>query len=214
MPSSVPLQVAVTVWLVALAWIDFRTRRLPHWGTTLPLVGVAGVHTIRAIVTWILVGWMPEVADASAIADGLSVGLAFLAVLLSDRWWALLPGAGALGLTLAQGSATGQALVITWLVALALARANVLGAGDAKLAMALVGLFPDPRLAWLLLASAGVVSGLYLLLRHGPAAVFLVWQATRDLLRLRLPAEEDLDRGQPMAVAVTLAGVVYVWLLF
>jgi Flp pilus assembly protein protease CpaA len=208
MPFSVPLQVAVTAWLVALAWIDFRTRRLPHWGTTLPLVGVAGYHAIRVIATWV-----SGVTNASAIADGISVGLAFLAVLLSDRWWALLPGAGALGLALAQGSASGQALVVTWLVALALARANVLGAGDAKLAMVLVGLFPDPRLAWLLLASAGVVSGLYLLVRHGPAAVLLVWQATRDLLRLRLPAEEDLDRGQPMAVAVTLAGVVYVWLL-
>jgi hypothetical protein len=209
MPSSVLLQVAVTAWLVALAWIDFRTLRLPHWGTTLPLVGVAGYHAVRAIVTWV-----SGVTDASAIADGISVGLAFLAVLLSDRRWALLPGAGALGLAFFQGSMAGQALVITWLVALALAKANVLGAGDAKLAMALVGLFPDPRLAWLLLASAGVVSGLYLLVRHGPAAVLLVWQATRDLVRLRLPVEEDLDRGQPMAVAVTLAGVVYVWLLF
>ena len=153
-------------------------------------------------------------ADAPAIADGLSVGLAFLAVLLSDRWWALVPAAGALGLALAQGSASGQATAVTWLVALALAKANVLGAGDAKLAMALVGLFPDPRLAWLLLASAGIVSGLYLLARHGPAAVFLVWQTTRDLVRLRLPSEEDLAGGQPMAVAVTLAGMVYVWLLF
>jgi Flp pilus assembly protein protease CpaA len=208
MPFSLPLQVVVTAWLVALAWIDFRTRRLPHWGTTLPLVGVAGYHAIRVIATWV-----SGVTNASAIADGISVGLAFLAVLLSDRWWALLPGAGALGLAFFQGSAAGHALIITWLVALALARANVLGAGDAKLAMALLGLFPDPRLAWLLLASAGVVSGLYLLARHGPAAVLLVWQATRDLLRLRLPAEEDLDHGQPMAVAVTLAGVVYVWLL-
>lgn len=78
------------------------------------------------------------------------------------------------------------------------------GAGDAKLLMALVALFPTTEFALIL---AGVV-----------LAVTVPWTAVRyrrrpmDLFRNLRPSEERLEReGLPFAWVYALGGLVYLW---
>jgi hypothetical protein len=209
MHFSILARLGVTAWLSVMAWQDVKRRRLPHWGTTIPLAALACYHAGWGVGRWLAAGWTP------AIADGLAAGLAFLAVLLSDSWWASLPAAGALALAFAQGATAGQTIAVAWLVALALAKAGIVGEGDAKVAMVSFALYPDPLLGACLLGACLLAGGIALARRLGRAAPVLVRLTLRDGLAGRFPARTG-DTGVlvvPLAPVLAVGALVYLWLV-
>jgi hypothetical protein len=199
----------VTIWLVILVVQDVRHRRLSHWLTTVPLVVIA-IALGTAVFNWLAEGWSPFVADPVALV------LAFIAVLVSDTWAALVPAVSALALAWWQGTPAGQVAVTCWLIALALAKAGAWGAGDAKVLMILLALYPDIRLA-IAVAAAIIVLGLAMLVRRlGPAFPFLLLMTLRDGLAGRFPARTG-ETGVVVTglMPVIAAGaLVYVWGLY
>jgi hypothetical protein len=211
LPSGIPFDaVAVTIWLVILVVQDVRHRRLSHWLTTVPLVVIAIVALGTAVFNWLAEGWSPFVADPVALV------LAFIAVLVSDTWAALVPAVSALALAWWQGTPAGQVAVTCWLIALALAKAGAWGAGDAKVLMILLALYPDVRLA-IAVAAAILLIGLAMLVRRlGPAFPFLLLMTLRDGLAGRFPARTG-ETGVVVTglMPVIAAGaLVYVWGLY
>jgi Flp pilus assembly protein protease CpaA len=87
---------------------------------------------------------------------------------------------------------------------------HVIGAGDAKLLMALFGALPSVSFT-LLLAAVIVLFG-------APRILYARWRARRSgqpVTGLRRPTEEDLlTRGSPDAWQTALAGALYVWWLY
>lgn len=214
MLSDVPLRAAVTVWLLVVAWQDWRSREVSHWASTLPLIGVVLVRAIHGAWQWATAGW------SALVADGLVLALGFAAVLLSD--WilvALVPGVAGLALAFGQGSEVGQVGLVTWLVVLALAKLSIVGGGDAKVMWLLVSLFPSP---WLVACVAGsvVLLGLAMIVRrYGVMGLLLVRMRAGDLMRLRIPSAEELTqeaaaRGVPVIPMLALGGLAYAWPLW
>jgi hypothetical protein len=211
LPSVIRFDVlGVTLWLVILVIQDVRHRRLSHWLTTVPLVGMAIIALGTAVANWLAGGWSRFVADPVALV------LAFIAVLASDTWAALVPAVNALVLAWWQGTPAGQVAVTGWLVALALAKAGIWGEGDAKVLMILLALYPDIRLA-IAVAAAIIVLGLAMLVRRlGPAFPFLLLMTFRDGLAGRFPARTG-ETGVVVTglMPVIAAGaLVYVWGLY
>lgn len=191
-------------WLLMMAVYDVRKRELPHWGTTVPLIALA----LGATLSWL---WPHRGLDTAM--DSVSIGVAFLAVVLSDSWAAVPLAGGAIGLAL-QGSVMVQVVVVTWLISLGFARAGIIGAGDAKLVMALITLFPDLLLAACLLGAAGVAGGIVLVRRMGSAAPALLWLTFQDLCKGRFPAtteEGALDMEMALTPALALGAMAYLW---
>jgi hypothetical protein len=73
--------------------------------------------------------------------------------------------------------------------------------------MALVALFPDGRMAWLLLLCWFGLSVVHLLRRHGKRAPRALLQATKAMAGLEMPEGNHC----PALPAVALAGLVYMW---
>jgi Flp pilus assembly protein protease CpaA len=191
MALSLVLRLVTTLWLVVMIYHDLRQRELPHWGTTVPLVGLGCYSTIDAM--------LPGQA-----ANSLIIGLSFLAVLLSDHWLAALPPAiGALAVSWLQGTVAGQTIVVAWLVALALAKVDVIGAGDAKVVMILTTLYPEPKMALHVALGAAVISGLWLLLKQKENALASLW------LTLHTKTTGTRAPGVPL---FGFGALIYIWL--
>lgn len=194
----------LSAWLLVLSVLDVRYRRLPHLLTTVPVVGLGVMAVVRAVLAWLAGG---------NVVDPLALALAFVAVLASDTWAALVPAAGSLVLAFGWGTSAGQVAAVGWLVALALARAGIVGAGDSKVAMVLLALFPDLRMVVCLVAAVVLVSGFLLVRRVGLAAPFLVLSVVRDGLAGRLPARTG-EKGVvrvPLVPAMALGALVCFW---
>jgi hypothetical protein len=192
------IRLVVTGWLVALSVIDLRRRELPHWATTWPLVGVTWV-TVALLATGEC--WWGEASGGSR-SDGLAMGLAFLAVLLSDGWAAFHPAAAALGLAFGVGTEAMQVVALAWLISLALAKLSVMGEADAKVMMILIVLFPDPLLVACAVLAELVLGMALLVWQHGRAAPASLW------LTLRGEGPGTEVPGMPLLAAGALA---YVW---
>jgi Flp pilus assembly protein protease CpaA len=195
-----------------LAWLtveDIRHRRLPHWGTTVPLVLIG----VTALVAGI--GGLLGVGNAfwGNAWDKLALGLAFAAVMLSDRWMALLPASLALGAAFGGGTEIGQTAATGWLLALGLAKAGIVGAGDAKVAMVVLACIPDPVLGICILAACGLAGGILLARRMGLASVPLIRAVVRDMLAGKVPARTG-ERGVavvPLVPVMAVGVLVYLW---
>jgi Flp pilus assembly protein protease CpaA len=86
---------------------------------------------------------------------------------------------------------------------------HVIGGADAKVVMTLTALFPDGRLAWLLLLCWFGLSVVYLLRRHRWHVPQVLLKATKGLVRFQVLEKEG---GRcPALPAVALAGLIYVW---
>jgi len=200
----------VTLWLVVLVIQDVRHRLLSHWLTTVPLIGMVVIAVATAMINWLEGGWSPFVADPVALI------LAFVAVLASDTWAALVPAVNALVLAWWQGTPAGQVAVTGWLVALALAKAGIWGEGDAKVLMILFALYPDVRLA-IAITTAIIVVGLVMLVRRlGGAFPFLLLITLRDGLAGRFPSRTGEAGVVVTGLMPTIAAgaLVYVWGLY
>ena len=208
MPSSgmaTLIRVAVSAWLGAMALADLKSRKLPHWGTTWLLAAAAAGYALGAALTgkWVY----------------LTLPLAFVAVLLSDTWLATLPAGGALAL--AWGDRSILAAVVVWLVALGLVLLSrgATGAGDAKLVMVQIALFPDPTLAWLLAGGVALAAVVESLRRDGRLAPWIVLQTVGAFFRGRVPVAPASEshgaaNGVPIAHYLALPGVIYVWFVW
>jgi hypothetical protein len=192
-------RIGVTLWLITLAVLDVRRRKLPHALTTLPLLLVVAVITARAFTT--------RDGDAAAIV------LAFGVVLLSDTWLAVLPAFAALGASVVIGTDAGRVTVVAWLLALVAAQGGIIGAGDAKVIMVLLVAYPDVRLGLALLAVTGIV-GLALMayLARGATGLWLL-SIAQDLIAFKPPARTGEIGRLNLALVPLLAcgALIYLW---
>jgi len=214
MGFSLIARVLVSAWLIYLAIVDVRRSSLPHWATTIPVLIIGGAAAVVGVGELIF----PTVLRAPldwGVYDALALGLAFLAILLSDTAAALVPGTAAVALAAALGSAQGRTAVFGWLVSLAMSRAGVFGAGDAKVIMILLALYPDPRLAGILLAACGVVGTVLLVRKVGGAAPLLVQRVVKDGLAGSLPARtgEEGVIAIPLTPVLAAGALIYLWLV-
>lgn len=201
------LRVLVAAWLIVLSVYDWRFRRLPHSLTTIPLVAIGGIAFVRTTVTGLRTGILGAV-------DPLVVLLSFLAVLVSDSWAALVPAAGALGLAFWLRSPAGQVVAVGWSVILALAKAGIIGEGDAKAVMILLVLYPDVRLV-LAICAAVFVFGLAVLVRRmGKAAPFLLFNVLREARAGLFPAQTGGGTiAAPLIPVVALGALAYLFVV-
>jgi hypothetical protein len=190
MLCDILVRAVVMAWLVAVGYQDVRRRQVSNWLTVPPLLGLVCFHLGSAVVRLAsLRAWSP------AVADGIAIAAAFLAIALSDRWWTFVPpAAGAVALAGLAGTSAGQLVVVAWLLALGLARAGIVGEADGKVVMVLVALFPDLPLALCLLAASLLVSLAVLVRRVGAATPVLLRAVVKDGLAGRFPART----GQPV----------------
>jgi Flp pilus assembly protein protease CpaA len=180
----------LAAWLIALAVQDVRRGEVTNWLTALPLLAVTAWRTLSG-------GW--------------PIGLALALILAGSEWPVLAaPSVGLMALCAWAAAPLGiDVAVWAWTFVYALWLLRVIGGADAKVVMALTALFPDGRLAWLLLLCWFGLSVVYLLHRHGRHAPRALLRATKGLARLQV-SEEEGNRC-PALPAVALAGLVYVW---
>jgi hypothetical protein len=180
---AVALRLLVSAWLIYLAASDLRRGEAANWATVPPLF--AAVAWRVAVGDWILVAALAVVLAVAEWPQLWSLGVAGAAV--SMRW------------AIPQGV---EVVVAAWTALLALWSIGVLGGADVKAMMALAALFPDARLAWMLLVAHLALSLIYLVRRHGRGAPLAVWSVATGA---RSPTEN------PALPAVALAGITYVW---
>jgi hypothetical protein len=205
------LRLAATAWMVVVAYQDVRKREISNWLTVLPLVIAVVYRVMTAAVALVSSGtWMPPVAD------GCVVLLAFVAIMLSDRWLTFIPAALTTGmLAWVAGTPTSYLTVIAWFLMLGAAKAGILGEADAKMVMALLAFFPAPALAVCLLGACGLVSFAVLIRKMGLATPILLRLVVRDALRGQFPARTE-DAGVaviPLAPVLAAGALVYLWIL-
>jgi Flp pilus assembly protein protease CpaA len=182
------VKLAVTTWLAAIAYSDWRTTRIPNRLSLSGLVLFGGWRIVRG-------AW-----------HGL--GLLALRVLAASPAWARTASS--------DGGAWSalRFMLLAWAVTFVLWELHMIGGGDAKTLMGLLALFPSA--GFLLFLCVGVlVLGLPTVLlnlrgrkpREIPGALFR-WVKEGHLL----PSERQLaEEGRPYVWMFCLPGVVYLW---
>ena len=173
----------ILVWLLVLSWWDLKWQEVPHGASTVPLLLLGLLRVIYPPA--------PPGPDLWLARGALVLLLA--AMILSDNPpLAPLYSLAAVGLALQSGPEM-VVLTLTWAVALLLALGGLWSAGDAKVTMILVALWPSPYLV-AALAGASLLGGLWVLLRRyrspGKTA-WVLWGVAEDLVRLRFPAQQS-----------------------
>ena len=192
---AMTMAIAVSAWLAYVAVADLRTVEVTNWATVPPLLAVTA--------------WRALMTD-----DGYPVGLALALFLIGSQWPTLAaPALAGMVACLTLAAPVGlEVVVAVWVFCFVLWRLGVIGGADAKVVMALTALFPDGRLAWLLLLAWFGLSLVYLVARHGRSVPRSLLQAARGLVKLRvLSEEEDEKERYPALPAVALAGLAYLW---
>jgi hypothetical protein len=199
----------VTLWLLVLSVLDVRRRQLPHPLTTLPLLLIGGLISLRASASLFGAELPGQAWDNTAIL------LAFAAVLLSDTWLALIPGFAAAGTAFVLGSAVGQVIVVAWLLAVSLSKAGILGAGDAKVVMILLAVYPDVRLGAALLITITIVGAGLMLVQLRTAMPLWLLSIAHDLIAFKVPARtgEAGVLNLPLVPLLAVGAGIYLWLL-
>jgi len=183
----------VTTWLALLAVQDAREHEVSNRLTVPPLLLAAG--------WWAWQGeWGVPLLLAAVIfaADLPRPAVAVPAVAV---------GAGLLG---RGASLEARFVLAAWAVLWAAWALHLVGPADSKVLMALLGFFPEPRLALVLATAHVLLAAYHLARRYGRGAVQVVMLST-----LRRPTEEELaEHGVPAMPAYALAGAVYLWLFW
>ena len=199
----------ITIWLIALAALDVRRRQLPHLLTTLPLIAIGGLISIRAIAS------IFGAAVPGQSWNNTAIMLAFATVLMSDTWLAVWPGLAASGSVFLLGTGLGQVTVVAWLLTLGMSKAGILGEGDAKIVMILMALYPDVRLGAALLITITVVGVVLMLIQLRTAMPLWVLSIARDLIAFKVPSRTcEVGRlNAPLVPLLAVGGMVYLWIL-
>lgn len=191
------LVAALSTGLLSLAaWQDIRKHVVANWLTVPPLL---------AAMVW-------RVAWGDWQVGLLLVGILLIVEVLGRLGTPIVLGIGPVVLLagwLAGASMTVEVklTLVAWTCAWSAWAMHLMGGADAKVAMALIGFFPDARLALMLVAAQVSWSVYYLLRRYRRRALraVLIGMLTR-------PTEDDLDaRGVPLLPAYAAAGVAFVW---
>ena len=184
-------KVIVTLWLLAIAYGDWRNTIIPNRLTFPAIVLFGGWRAVRG--AWHVLGM---------------VVLRFVA---SPGDWAQHAS------NATQAGAALQFMLVGWVLCLALWMLHVIGGGDAKTLVALLALFPGSEFV-VFLSLAVMVLGLpvVLLKLRGrrlsdvPAAL-VRWLKAGHLF----PSERQLaEEGKPYVWMFCLPGVVYLWFLW
>jgi hypothetical protein len=197
----------VTLWLITLSVFDVRRRQLPHTLTTLPLIVIGGLISIRSLMS--LLGLdMPGQSWDNAV-----IFLAFAAILLSDTWLAVWPALAAVGSAFLFGTSIGQVIVITWLLALSMSKAGILGEGDAKVIMILLAIYPDAHLCAVLIVTLAIVGIGLMFVQLRAAMPLWLLSIAHDLLALKVPARtgEAGLLNLPLAPLLAIGALIYLW---
>jgi len=185
---NVILYFLISAWLVIIAVLDIRRGEVSNWLTIPPLL----IATL----------WQ-------AAHGGWAILILFVLVLFISEW----PVAWPLGIAAVIGiwpEIARQGLetaAVVWIVVLILWVLDVLGGADVKAAMTLAALFPDSRLAWLMVICWWALSMVLFLKRYGRSAL-RVFAATAVSLS-RAKAE---GHRAPALPALSIAGLVFLWL--
>ena len=200
-------RISITLWLITLSVLDVRRRQLPHTLTTLPLIVIGGLISIRAVAS------IFGLAVPGQDWDNAAILLAFAAILLSDTWLAIWPALAAVGSVFLFGTSIGQVIVITWLLVLGMSKAGILGEGDAKVIMILLALYPDARLGVVLVVTLALVGiGLMLVQLRAATSLWLL-SIARDLLAFKVPARtgETGVLNMPLVPLLATGALIYLW---
>lgn len=113
----------------------------------------------------------------------------------------------------------GALLVLTWAGCLGLWWMRALGGGDAKLVMALIGLFPDGKLLTMLVGVLLVGHIIILLGRDGLLGLRRLGTLALITLQGAFPTRAEIRaayqlRRSPITFLISLAGLAYLWLLW
>ncbi len=176
--------------LVYVALIHTPQLLIMRIGLSILLVGLASYDLYRAHVPNVVV--MPLMVAV--------IPLVAVRLLTSEMIW-------------------GQVLliIITWLICFGLWWMHTVGAGDAKLVMTLVGIFPDNRLLLAILLSLLLGSLATLIVRSGRAG--LAQSGTiliASVVAHKLPTRAEIhaaykNRGSPTLIWISLGGLFYLW---
>jgi hypothetical protein len=200
-------RVFITLWLIALTVLDVRRRQLPHALTTLPLMIIGGVISIRAVASIFGLAMPGQTWDNTAIL------LALAAILLSDTWLAIWPALAAIGSAFVLGTGVGQVIAVTWLLVLGISKAGILGEGDAKVVMILLALYPDVHLGAALLITLALVGAGLMLVQLRAAMPLWLLSIAHDLLAFKVPARtgEAGVLNWPLVPLLTTGALIYLW---
>jgi hypothetical protein len=191
--ADVVIIVAALPWLGMATWQDLRTHEVSNWLTVPPL--------IAAVVWGLLHG---DVVPATLLAAMLAVEVGIHNALTGVGIYSLV--------SVLVAVMTAKPLVpVTCATAYMALRLNLAGGADAKIAMTLITLFPDGRLAVMMLVALFVLSVAVAVAREQAGQWATL--ALRCTLALDFPTQKELTvHGVPLVGALAVAFAV--WLIF
>jgi Flp pilus assembly protein protease CpaA len=194
---SLPARLVVTAWLIYVAIADIRKGEVSNWFTVPPLL---------AVVAW------------RSLTGGYPVGLALAFFLVGLQWQIMaVPSIGLMLMDMWLAVPTGLDVAVgMWMLYAILYYLGLLGGADVKVLMTLIAVYPDGRLAWLLLLLWLGVDVIRLIVvrfrrRWSPAP----GDTGQSLEGHGLAAKLQLSKKAtlvPHLPIIALAGTIYVWL--
>jgi hypothetical protein len=163
------------------------------------------------VTNWATIPPLSAVTAWQALTGGWPLALMLALILIGAQWTPLtMPSVGLMAGCSWLATLVGREVVMwVWTFVYVLWLLRVIGGADAKVVMTLMALFPDGRLAWLLLLCWFGLSLVYLLHRHGRHTPQVLLRAMKGLVRFQVLEEEG--KRYPALPAVALAGLIYVW---
>ena len=163
----------VLIWLLGISLLDLTRRELDHWNSTYPLLALT---LLRMVYPPVRRGGQEHLLAASVL-------VLLLVLLLSADYEPLfwVFSVSAWGLAWQTQTLAMPILVSSWWLAMLWTRWGVWGAGDAKVVMILLSLWPDLYLVGALLGTLLVGSLLTLYLRYKTGALLAIMRAWAEL---------------------------------
>lgn len=186
---NIILNIIISIWLIIIAIQDIRKSEVSNWLTIPPLL---------IAVTW------------RTIHGEWATLLLFILILFISEW----PVAWPLGIAAIVGiwpQIAYQGLettMVVWIVVLVLWLLNALGGADVKAVMTLTAMFPDSRLAWLILLCWWLLSLIAFVRRYRRSAPRILLATLATLSFVKKPE----GHRAPALPALALAGLVFLWL--
>jgi Flp pilus assembly protein protease CpaA len=186
--------------LAAVAVVDLKTGRVPHW-LSWPLLATA-------LVVRLWQGdWMGPLFPIALVLVELAPGLWRVALPWS------LAGAGVV-VGFLVGSADVRFIAVWTTIGYVLWQVRVLGGGDVRVWWALVVLFPEMGMVAALSAGLLVVGLLWLMVLRPGEALSRLQETWRAMQRGEHPSREELrEQGRPTTPGLALGALAYIWVL-
>jgi Flp pilus assembly protein protease CpaA len=184
---------ATAIWLGIMAWQDARKKEVSNWLTVPPVFVVAGWRAWQG--EWSMLVLLLVLIAITETMDRLNLSPAVA--------YAIIPiVVGTMGCWATQQSVL---VLVTWSVIWMGWMGNLFGEADAKVLMALIGLWPDRWMVGFLLAGQVLWSTYHLVQRYRSGALQVV--IANAVVR---PTEQDLEtQGVPTIPAYAAAGLGY-----